>query len=80
MTTPEPTTTSNNQPQPLTTKTVVEVKTRLFPWEAVAVHSFEVTPDGKITVWDPKAKRYTANHSLTAGAKNRIKRIAGIRH
>lgn len=80
MTTPEPTTASNDQTQPLTTKTVVEVKTRLFPWEAVAVHSFEVTPDGKITVWDPRAKRYTANHSLTAGAQNRIKRLAGIRH
>ena len=59
---------------------LVDVKTRLFPWEAVAVHSFDVTPDGTITVWDSKAKRYTANHSLTAGAQNRIKRLAGIRH
>lgn len=80
MTTPQPSTANNDQPQPRQTKIVVEVKTRLFPWEAVDVHSFEVTPDGNITVWDPKAKRYTANHSLTAGAQNRIKRLAGIRH
>jgi hypothetical protein len=58
---------------------VVEVRTRLFPWEPIAVHSFEVHPDGKITVWDDKAKRYTNNHALTAGARNRIKRLAGIR-
>ena len=65
-----------DKPQPVSS---VTVRTRLFPWEPMAEHSFEVHHDGKITVWDDKAKRFTTNHALTAGARNRIKRLAGVR-